>query len=359
MAKTMPPNMTKRTALPLPALCLILVMTLLAMLLAFMAITASGCAPYSFAVWGDMPYARNGDGDKDGEKMARLIASMNAVPLAFTVFDGDTKDGSSLCTDSAIGPEVMALFNKIKAPTVYVLGDNEWTDCHRLNNGGYNALERLAYLRKTLFGDGLSLGQSKMPLHRQGPSGGLYAETVRWQKGGVVFMGLNVPGSNNNKVNDGLCLNVKSARTEADCAAANAEYQARDTATIAFLRESFQIARQQKAAGVAVFIQADLGFDLPETEKVNERMQAGFDGYDAFLAALVAETQAFAGQVLLVHGDTHFYKVDKPLNDQAHLLENLTRLETFGSPNLHWVKVSVDVDKPNVFGFEPVMVRGN
>jgi hypothetical protein len=44
-----------------------------------------------------------------------------------------------------------------------------------------------------------------------------------------------------------------------------------------------------------------------------------YDGYDAFLNALVAETQAFDGQVVLVHGDTHFFKMDKPLVDQAHL----------------------------------------
>ncbi|MDD5272058.1 MAG: hypothetical protein PHU14_04990 [Methylovulum sp.] len=323
---------------------------------------ATGCLhsnTYSFALWGDMPYARNGDGGKDGAKMLRVIASMNDADLAFTVFDGDTKDGASPCTDNAIGQEVVALFDKIQAPTVYIPGDNEWTDCHRLNNGGYNALERLAYLRKTLFVDSFSFGQTKMPLHRQGVAQELYAENSRWQKGGVVFVGLNVPGSNNNKVADGRCLSDKSARTQADCEADNAEYRARDAANIAFLRESFRIAGQQQAAGLMVVIQADPSFDLPETEADNERQKAGFDGYDAFLAALIAETKAFSGQVVLAHGDTHFYKVDKPLADSAHLLKNLTRVETFGSPNLHWLKVSVDIDDPNVFSFQPVMVEGN
>ena len=54
--------------------------------------------PFTFGLWGDMPYAKNGD----EPKIPALIASMNAEPLAFTVFDGDTKDGSSLCTDDAI-----------------------------------------------------------------------------------------------------------------------------------------------------------------------------------------------------------------------------------------------------------------
>ncbi|MDD5123171.1 MAG: hypothetical protein PHT85_01100, partial [Methylovulum sp.] len=60
---------------------------------------------FSFGLWGDMPYAKNGDGLKTGDKMTRLVDSMNASNLAFTIFDGDTKDGSSVCTDSALGQE--------------------------------------------------------------------------------------------------------------------------------------------------------------------------------------------------------------------------------------------------------------
>lgn len=314
---------------------------------------------FAFGLWGDMPYAKNSDGLKDGEKMTRLVNSMNASGLAFTVFDGDTKDGSSVCTDSLIGQESIDLFNKVKAPTVYVPGDNEWTDCHRTNNGGYNNLERLDFLRQTMFVDDYSFGQTKMRLHRQGPAQGLYSENSRWLREGVVFVGLNVPGSNNNKVIDGQCINAKSVRTQADCDADNAEYQARDAANIAFLRESFQLAKQHNAAGLMVVIQADPSFDLPETETFNERTQPDFDGYDAFLAALTEETNAFTGQVVLVHGDTHFYKVDKPLVDQAHLVKNFTRVETFGSPNLHWIKVSVNTKNPNVFTFQPVIVSGN
>lgn len=314
---------------------------------------------FAFGLWGDMPYAKNSDGLKDGEKMTRLVNSMNASELAFTVFDGDTKDGSSVCTDSLIGQESIDLFNKVKAPTVYVPGDNEWTDCHRTNNGGYNNLERLDFLRQTMFVDDYSFGQTKIRLHRQGPAQGLYSENSRWLREGVVFVGLNVPGSNNNKVIDGQCINAKSVRTQADCDADNAEYQARDAANIAFLRESFQLAKQHNAAGLMVVIQADPSFDLPETETFNERTQPDFDGYDAFLAALTEETNAFTGQVVLVHGDTHFYKVDKPLVDQAHLVKNFTRVETFGSPNLHWIKVSVNTKNPNVFTFQPVIVSGN
>src|SRR5262249_8531464 len=160
--------------------------------------------------------------------------------------------------------------------------------------------------------------------------------------GDVVFVGLNVPGSNNNKINTPEeCTNL-SARNAADCEADNAEYAARNAADSAWMQQSFQLARDRRALGIMLIIQADPGFDLPETTAVNERNAPDFDGYTDFLAALVTETRAFSGQVVLVHGDTHFFKVDKPLIDQAHLIQNFTRLETFGSPNIHWVRVDVD-----------------
>ncbi len=315
---------------------------------------------FQLALWGDLPYAKNGDGGKTGAKLNRLVQDMNTANLAFTIFDGDTKDGSSRCDDAAIGQETIDLFNSIKSPTVYVLGDNEWTDCHRTNNGGYNALERLNYLRQSTYGTKESFGQNKMEMDHQGLPGQPYSENTRWTKNGVVFVGLNVPGSNNNKVNTGSCLSAKSARTEADCAANNAEYLERNAKNLAWLAEAFQMARDQKLAGVMVVIQADPGFDWPETEGVNERETLPeIDGYTDLLDKLVSETKVYKGQVVLVHGDTHFFKIDKPLIDPTHLVKNFTRVETFGSPNVHWIKVAVDRYSRNVFTFEPMLVEGN
>jgi hypothetical protein len=315
---------------------------------------------FTFALWGDTPYS-----DLEKTKIASLVADINAARVAFSVYDGDIKSGSSLCTDD-VYPAAAARFDTFRSPMIYVPGDNEWTDCHRINNGGYNALERLAFLRQTLFADERSFGQRTLRLHHQGPLGGVYAENTRWTYGDVVFLGLNIPGSNNNKVaatGPTACISSKSARTQADCDADNAEYAARDAANIQWLHDGFALARSRHLRGLMLVIQADMGFDFPETETVNEHLltvaPGPYDGYDAFLGALVAETQAFDGQVVLVHGDTHFFKIDKPLVDQAHLIPNLTRLETFGSPNVHWVKVTVDPRSRSLFRFEPMIVAGN
>ena len=40
-------------------------------------------------------------------------------------------------------------------------------------------------------------------------------------------------------------------------------------------------------------------------------------------------------------------------------LENFMRLETFGTPNHHWVHVTVDANEPRVFTIRPRIVAAN
>ena len=60
-----------------------------------------------------------------------------------------------------------------------------------------------------------------------------------------------------------------------------------------------------------------------------------------------------------MHGDTHFFKIDKPLINATNMLANLTRVQTFGSPNIHWIRVTVDASSPEVFTFHPMIVTAN
>jgi hypothetical protein len=321
-------------------------------------LTACATAPgathnsYSFGLWGDMPYKKAGD----DTKLPAVLSSINASDIAFSLYDGDIKDGSSQCTDT-IYTDALTMFGSMKKPVVYVPGDNEWTDCHRTNNGGFNALERLAHLRKVMFPTVNTLGQTTMPMEHQGKLGEKYVENTRFSYGPVVFAGLNVPGSNNNIILNAKECTAKSARNPAQCDAANAEYLDRDAANIQWLDETFAKAKASKAEGVVLVIQADPGFDLPETEDTDESQLSGYAGYRNFMAAVVSQTEQYQGQVLFVHGDTHFFKVDKPLYSPSKLLPNLTRLQTFGSPSLHWVKVGVEPGSAHLFNIQPVIVR--
>ena len=275
----------------------------MSLLVAFSLSSASAFSnSFSFGLWGDMPYVKAGD----STKLPAVLKSINSEKIDFSIFVGDIKDGSSKCTDD-VYTNAIQMFNSMSKPVVYIPGDNEWTDCHRTNNGGYDSQERLAHIRKVMFTKSSSFGPNSIELESPSGTNSLYIENKRFSKNKVMFVTLNIPGSNNNKIFDEKDCKNKSARTPLQCEQGNAEYLARDTANIAWMQSSFQKAKEQKAIGILLAFQGDPGFDLPETEDIDESKAPIVSGYQAFLNAVVKETENFEGQVLLVHGDTHFF----------------------------------------------------
>ena len=62
----------------------------------------------------------------------------------------------------------------------------------------------------------------------------------------------------------------------------------------------------------------------------------------------------------MVHGDSHYFKVDKPINlPNGAVLANFTRVQTFGARQTHWVSATIDPTDPNLFEFEPRIVAAN
>lgn len=309
------------------------------------------------ALWGDEFYA-----DDPAVKAAQIdqtIDSMNAHEPDFTIFVGDTKNGHSLCTDEAIGQDVIDIFNRLEAPTLYSLGDNEWTDCHRTNNGSYDPLERLAYLRTTFFSKNTTQGPDPIKVERQGELGQAYSENSRFVMNDVEFVALNVIGSNNNLVATDKQCTKKSNRTAADCAAATAEYQARNVKNIEWLKDSFAKARANHYAGILIAIQADVfkGVELSDGGYADNFLPILDDnnGFSDFFHSLIAETQSFAGKVLLVHGDSHYFRIDKPMvDDNGQTRMNFTRVEVFGSADNSWVEMTIDPTTKDVFEFKQV-----
>ena len=312
------------------------------------------------ALWGDEFY--NSDPDAKADQIQQTINSMNAHNLDFTLFAGDTKNGSSLCTDEAIGQDVIDIFNSLNAPTLYSVGDNEWTDCHRTNNGSYDPIERLSYLRQTFFNKPVTQGPHAIRVERQGQLGADYSENSRFVKSNVEFVALHIPGSNNNLVVTDKQCTKKSDRTQADCDAATAEYNARNPMNIEWLKSSFAKARDKHLAGIVITIQADVYFpfelsDGGYQEEFLPQLTAE-NGYSDFVHTLIAETHNFDGQVLLVHGDSHYFKIDKAMyDDNGQLTANFTRVEVFGSEDNSWVEMTVDPATDNVFTFKPVVLQ--
>jgi hypothetical protein len=305
---------------------------LFALTIAALLALPSHAEPLAFGLFGDTPYSR-----WERENLPDLIAEMDRENLAFVVHDGDIKNGSSVCSDEVL-KDILAVFQKSAAPLVYVPGDNEWTDCHRSNNGSYDPLERLGKLREWFFPNDLALGQRSLKLERQSknPAFAAYRENVRWEAGGVLFVGMNVPGSDNN---------FNGTKRSGGPVA---EFIERGAANKAWLAEAFALARSKKLAGILIVIQANPGFHAANAGNPSP-------GYRDFLTQLREETQAFLGQVVLVHGDSHHHQINQPMEDPdtKETVKNFTRMETIGSPFIGWVRGTVDAADPQVFRFTP------
>lgn len=267
----------------------------------------------TFAVISDAPYDA-----AEARWLEGLFARLEAEPLAVVVHAGDMKSGSSPCSD-ALFTAHRRLFDLSPHPLVYVPGDNDWTDCWRPAAGGHDPRERLAALRRVFFQSSSSLGRRTIPLTRQ-PE---YPENTRWRIGPVTFAGFNIPGPDNNYMR------------------MPAEYAARNAANLDWLAATFAAAREHGARAIVLVIHGNM-FPAPPAAAAERRL-----GYAGFLAALRAEAAEFAGNVLLVNGETHHQRHDRPLTDDAgRPLANVERVEGYGSPFLGWVRIAV-VEAPD------------
>jgi len=286
---------------------------------------------YDFALIGDVPY----DELQATNLFPNMIEELNQARLAFVVHDGDIKSGSTPCTDDCF-ERVFAQFQTIRHPLVYLFGDNEWSDCGSVKTNAFDPLERLQKLRDLFTQGNRSLGRRTIPLARQSsePSFAAFRENVRWTHGGVMFAGLNAPGDDNHF--------------------GTPEFGPRNAANIAWIQDAFAIATKENLRAVMLIMQANPHFDLAVTNRLRR-------GFNEMLDVIEKETLAFKRPVVFVHGDSHYFRIDQPLLDSRsrRRIENFTRVETFGNPDVHWLRVSVDWRDPNVFRYHPQYVGKN
>lgn len=298
--------------------------------------------PFHFVAFGDMPYClptAPQDCAAEEGRVARLIGEINRANPAFSIFVGDTKGGSDVCSDAKVlGP--FAWMSLAAAPLVYTPGDNEWTDCWQDRGGRYDPLERLALIRARFFRDAMSLGRRQMPLLRQAdeqPAHHLFVENARWVHNGVVFATLHVVGSNNNRP-------TEPGETPASNPPPGAmgEYAARHAANLAWLEAAFAEARRRDAPAVVLAMQADLF--------IRARCGRGTEsGIAPMREAIAAAAAAYGRPVLLIHGDSHFWLQDRPFAAAP----NVTRIMVPGDRETRAVRVAVDPASadPWSFGF--------
>lgn len=325
-----------------------------------------GATPVTIAVFGDWPYNQN-----LLDNAPQLIDSVNAdKKVSLVMHLGDIHSGSSACTSADILPpiatsnpgwnqKVYYQFQQFDKPVVYTPGDNEWTDCHKPKEKSSGApLKELAALRSLFFArPGHTLGMDVKSVWSQArhydpayPADAQFVENTMWMDGKVLFVTVNMPGSNNDTVPwSGVFSNP---------AAQDQEVAERTGADIRWLQTAFQMAEKAHAKAVVIGQQADM-WD-PEALAGNELYN-----YTPYVQKLAELALDFGGPVLLLNGDSHVYGADQPLADPASAtgkihntpaVPNLTRITVQGSTNApaEWLRLTIDPRKPRMFSWENV-----
>jgi len=185
----------------------------------------------------------------------------------------------------------------------------------------------------------------------------MFRENLRWSMGGVLFATVHIVGENDN-----------FGRTpEMD-----AEHRERKAANLAWLRQAFAEAKATNARGVVILTQANPGFETAWPDSAKTRYFLRFVprggpipsrelAFGDYLRTLAEELESYDRPVAYLHGDTHLFRIDKPLYSlkTRRAFENFTRVETFGWPDSHWVRVTVDPSDPQLFRFKAEIVPGN
>ena len=282
---------------------------------------ASGDKTTTYAIIGDTPY-----GADQVANFPNDVAAINADPqVSLVVHLGDIKNGSTTCPTSYFDL-IRGDFDAFEDPFVYTPGDNEWTDCHRANNGAYQPAgpavsdpasvallgpnakgqpSRLDEVRRVFFPTpGLTLGKHPRAVEHQAAP---YVENVSWLDARSQFGAVDVPGSNNDSAPwFGAAETQELKNTQA------AEVAGRTKADLDWLQHIFDAADAHNAKRVVIGIQADM-WDPAITGD-----PASYSAFTSFVQRLAKLAREFDRPVLLLNGDSHVFTDDRPLADPSH-----------------------------------------
>ena len=315
---------------------------------------------FSLAVYGDGPYgckkdecpngftpdSKNGPNPGDPrqiESTPMFISAINADPKVRMVLHvGDIHSGSQYCT-LAYNRTIFDLWRQFKDPLVYTPGDNEWADCQKTKEGGNvkdsngdyvnyaigNPVANLALIRSMFFSKpGKTLGEHSKKVISQAqaydpahPKDAEYVENVMWVHSGVLFVTVNIPGGSNNDDDKWYGLEKTGEQKQ--------EASQRTAADLRWLDAAFEKAKQDGVKAIVIAEQADM-WDLDSTLPAANHIA----NYKPFIDSIATHTTNFAKPVLLINGDSHSYRSDNPLvNDASCVIESAGTETACGNGN--------------------------
>jgi hypothetical protein len=353
----------------------------------------------TLAVYGDAPYGTSPTDTSQVVATPGFVNSINADPeVGLVAHVGDIHSGKQYCTQK-YDESVANLWKQYQDPLVYTPGDNEWTDCHKVAEGGgkYNpTTQQIDYVTDPATGQpvdyaggdpvanlklvrslyfprpGETLGGGNMQVLSQAqvydqehPTDRQFVENVIFQRKDTLFVTLNMPGGSNNDSDIWYGAPTMSA-------AQSQEIAERTGADLRWLDRAFAQAREDHVGSVVILQQADMW-------DVDGSSPAHLTGYEPFVSSIAAHTKAFGKPVLLFNGDSHVYRSDNPLSPTAgctteatgggettcaseadvhpgYDVKNFHRITVHGSTSpLEWLKLTVNPEGhypsgPNTFG---------
>jgi hypothetical protein len=293
---------------------------------------------FSVAVIGDMPYGASPTDTVEFNANPAFISAVNADSAVSVVLHaGDIHSGKEYCTQ-AYDQSIAQQWAAFKAPLVYTPGDNEWMDCHKKKEGGglYNAgttnidyvqvngqdvgfmrgdpLANLDLVRSIFFATpGKTLGQTRMTVHTQAVefdpahvADKRFGENVWFEKSGVLFATVNVPGGSNNGTFPWYGVPTMGA-------AQLQEVADRTGATLRWLDTVYSKAKSNGDTAMVIMVQGDM-WDLDSNAMAYNGTLSELKQYIDKVASLTA---SFGKPVLWINGDSHLYRSDNPLVKDA------------------------------------------
>lgn len=263
----------------------------------------------TLAVFGDSPYGTSNSDTAQFLATPAFIKTINDdAQVSMVVHVGDTHSGKQSCT-AAYNQSIFEMWKAFRTPLVYVPGDNEWTDCNKAGEGGTDPMANLKNVRDIFFaqpghtlGADLTVWTQAKNFDPKYPTDAAFVENVIFERQGVVFVTLNVPGGSNNDDDNWYGKDRTQAQTD--------EIVQRTSADLRWLDQAFGLAKDIRARAVVISLQADM-WDL------DGKVPLHIANYRQFIDSIALHTTVFGRPVLLFNGDSHGYRSDNPLVEGA------------------------------------------
>ena len=332
--------------------------------------------PSVLAVIGDAPYGTKPADDSQFLANPAFINAINGdADVSLVLHAGDIHSGKQYCTQD-YDVSILNQWKAFKRPLVYTPGDNEWTDCHKAGEGGgtWNTatgavdpvkdasgnpvdykggdpVANLKLVRQVFFAvPGQTLGAGGMKITSQAtafdtafPADKDFVENVQFEKSGVMFATVNLPGGSNNDTDPWYGAPSMSASQQQEVAS-------RTAADLRWIANAFKTAAANDDGAMVIMLQADM-WDL------DGKSASHIAQYKQFIDAIASGTRSFGKPVLLINGDSHVYRSDNPLKaGQSCVTESGSGVQTAACTDDAYANQPNGYDVPN---FHRIVVHGS